>query len=726
MNCKNCRGKLHFVQGIGICDSCGSRFEPTGAYENTEIFIAYLETDVQGRRTADSIVAEELYRKLDSAKIQTFYERISASDLADDTLEQALHQAINQAKIVLLVGCDPSHFSAILKEYGPEFTDKTILPVYSNMNAYDLPQELQKLQAMNYESVGASAGLTQRILTLLGREDELDVMQITDQAQKKRRMFLVLGIIAALLLLLAGAGTFIFFKMLPDIRQEKDYTAAVTAYEEKRFADALLGFLEHADYKDSKSQIFKFFSQYNGYYKTTDGKLDLFLNIDNDLNAVLEVNVKNDDGQTTTIEETVLIEETKIQFTYTDNNRQTGSAVITFQNNGLTINIPNAGKEAQFLLTDKTDRTVGNTLVSKDLLVKWLNETKTAKEIQEAGYELVLEKMILTMEDGGGKLFWDLPQYKIKDTDIQLVFGKSLDPIRTMKPGENGFNYRAMYFSEKDAEDYEIIAVCAPAGLLLPNEIGQTTDITQFEENLLYTARLSSSRYSDHSPFIPSSGCWFISNSGDDERGDHVWGTKTLTNNDRIILSSKAQLGNTLWNNLLYEKAIYAKLAEKESIKTLSTYVMGASNQRVLIRTEYNDSTYYAILENKNCEIIWELHESHSEEDFYNLLDLLLKEPDRFKEFVTKDDLAFWKDQKRLPEGFEIELNEPSSKTMYVTANGALNMRAEPNTDSEILVAIPTGEAVTVISVDGEWAHVQFDDKTGYCSLQYLSEKQPS
>ena len=54
-----------------------------------------------------------------------------------------------------------------------------------------------------------------------------------------------------------------------------------------------------------------------------------------------------------------------------------------------------------------------------------------------------------------------------------------------------------------------------------------------------------------------------------------------------------------------------------------------------------------------------------------------------------------------------------------VTLNGGAG-------NSEVLEAIPTGAAVTILSVDGDWVHVEFDGKSGYCAAEYLSEYKPT
>ena len=81
MRCKNCGGQLRYQDGFYLCENCNSRYDLTSVYEDIDVFIAYIENDEQGRRTRDSIIAQDLFHKLENAKISAFYQRVSALSL---------------------------------------------------------------------------------------------------------------------------------------------------------------------------------------------------------------------------------------------------------------------------------------------------------------------------------------------------------------------------------------------------------------------------------------------------------------------------------------------------------------------------------------------------------------------------------------------------------------------------------------------------------------------
>ena len=88
MKCQNCGSETIFTNGMAVCTSCNTQYKIDHVFENAEVCICYIANDNNGRRTKDSILSQELYQKLEAKNIRTFYERVTASDLADDDLEQ--------------------------------------------------------------------------------------------------------------------------------------------------------------------------------------------------------------------------------------------------------------------------------------------------------------------------------------------------------------------------------------------------------------------------------------------------------------------------------------------------------------------------------------------------------------------------------------------------------------------------------------------------------------
>ena len=83
MKCKVCGGDLTLVQGIYVCESCGSKSEISLDVDSTEVFLMYPENDDQGRRSKESVIAQEIYNKLNQVNVSAFYKR-NVDDITGD------------------------------------------------------------------------------------------------------------------------------------------------------------------------------------------------------------------------------------------------------------------------------------------------------------------------------------------------------------------------------------------------------------------------------------------------------------------------------------------------------------------------------------------------------------------------------------------------------------------------------------------------------------------
>lgn len=66
-----------------------------------------------------------------------------------------------------------------------------------------------------------------------------------------------------------------------------------------------------------------------------------------------------------------------------------------------------------------------------------------------------------------------------------------------------------------------------------------------------------------------------------------------------------------------------------------------------------------------------------------------------------------------------------NAETYIVTAN-KLNVRDEASKAGDIIGAFQQGDAITVEEINGEWATVSINGKTGYVSTQYLAASDPN
>lgn len=152
----------------------------SGKEEPYDIFISYKETDENGERTLDSVLAQDIYKELTNEGYRVFFSRISLEDKLGSEYEPYIFAALNSAKVMLVVGTDYENFEAIwVKNEWSRFLKliasgqkKTLIPVFKNMDPYDMPKEFAKLQAQNMGKIGAMQDLVRGVKKLLGKKQD--------------------------------------------------------------------------------------------------------------------------------------------------------------------------------------------------------------------------------------------------------------------------------------------------------------------------------------------------------------------------------------------------------------------------------------------------------------------------------------------------------------------------------------------------------------------------
>ena len=81
--------------------------------EPFDVFICYKETDANGRRTPDSVLATDLYHQLTREDFKVFFSRITLEDKLGQEYEPYIFAALNSAKAMVVLGTKPEHFNAV-------------------------------------------------------------------------------------------------------------------------------------------------------------------------------------------------------------------------------------------------------------------------------------------------------------------------------------------------------------------------------------------------------------------------------------------------------------------------------------------------------------------------------------------------------------------------------------------------------------------------------------
>ncbi len=143
--------------------------------EPYDIFICYKETDDYGKRTVDSVIAQEIYNELTREGYKVFFSRISLEDKLGSEYEPYIFAALNSAKIMIVVGTKVEYFNAawVKNEWSRYIglinsgENKTLIPAYKDMDPYDLPDEFSYMQALDMGKLGSMQDLIRGIYKII-------------------------------------------------------------------------------------------------------------------------------------------------------------------------------------------------------------------------------------------------------------------------------------------------------------------------------------------------------------------------------------------------------------------------------------------------------------------------------------------------------------------------------------------------------------------------------
>lgn len=149
--------------------------------EPFDVFICYKETDNNGRRTQDSVLANDLYHQLVQEGFKVFFARITLEDKLGSAYEPYIFAALNSAKVMVVLGSKPEYFNAVwVKNEWSRYLalvknsngKKMLIPAYKDMDPYDLPEEFSHLQAQDMSKLGFMQDLIRGIKKIVGATSE--------------------------------------------------------------------------------------------------------------------------------------------------------------------------------------------------------------------------------------------------------------------------------------------------------------------------------------------------------------------------------------------------------------------------------------------------------------------------------------------------------------------------------------------------------------------------
>lgn len=146
--------------------------------EPFDVFICYKESDENGQRTRDSLMAQDVYYQLTDQGYRVFFSRITLEDMAGKQYEPYIFAALNSAKVMIVIGTKAEYMNAVwVKNEWSRFLammkkdhSKLLLPCYRDMDPYDMPEQLSVLQSYDMSKIGFIQDLIRGIKKVLEAE----------------------------------------------------------------------------------------------------------------------------------------------------------------------------------------------------------------------------------------------------------------------------------------------------------------------------------------------------------------------------------------------------------------------------------------------------------------------------------------------------------------------------------------------------------------------------
>lgn len=160
--------------------------------EPYDVFICYKESDENGNRTRDSLLAQDIYYQLTDQGRKVFFSRVTLEDMVGTQYEPYIFAALNSAKVMIVVGTKGEYMNAVwVKNEWSRFLammkkdrNKVLLPCYRDMDPYDMPEQLSVLQSYDMSKIGFIQDLIRGIAKVLDADRKPEPVKETVVVQQ--------------------------------------------------------------------------------------------------------------------------------------------------------------------------------------------------------------------------------------------------------------------------------------------------------------------------------------------------------------------------------------------------------------------------------------------------------------------------------------------------------------------------------------------------------------
>ena len=219
--------RMMYEDDAAVLDALQKRVLNASAKEEPyDVFICYKESDENGERTVDSVMAQDIYDALTAKGMRVFFSRISLEDRLGQDYEPCIFAALHSAKVMLMVTADSDHCESVwVKNEWKRYLDfmkndptKTLIPVYKDISPYTLPEEFSRFQAQDMGKLGAIQDLVRGVEKLTGKakktaggmtQEEKNMVSAMQRGQRNSRFLILAFAMLIIGFFVAGFGVMI-------------------------------------------------------------------------------------------------------------------------------------------------------------------------------------------------------------------------------------------------------------------------------------------------------------------------------------------------------------------------------------------------------------------------------------------------------------------------------------------------------------------------------------
>ncbi|MDE5834477.1 MAG: toll/interleukin-1 receptor domain-containing protein, partial [Ruminococcus sp.] len=190
-----------YIQLAEVIDNIQQRILAIAVNEKPfDVFICYKETDENGNRSADALLAEKLYSELTRQNIKVFFAPVNLKGKLGTELYHYIYSAINSEQIMVCVGTSQEHFDSVwVRNEWSRFIElmkkdksKILIPCYSEMSVSQLPVEFRGFQAQDLTETDSFENVVKNVQDIMkaseGAKSQLNLLmeQFEGQLRNER------------------------------------------------------------------------------------------------------------------------------------------------------------------------------------------------------------------------------------------------------------------------------------------------------------------------------------------------------------------------------------------------------------------------------------------------------------------------------------------------------------------------------------------------------------